>query len=333
MIIEAIIIKLRKDGLGDCPNYNLTIYGDGKVIYNGTKNVKVKDIVKSSIDKESFISLLSKFKESGFFSFKDEYPVEDSIKKPFTVISISIPKENKDIAKKSVKYYSGDKNLPEELISLEKKIEDVVGASKWIDMPSADRGTYTEKEEIKTLPISKKIDIPTKDRNKKRLNKHIVVLVALVIISIIVISGFYTGLFNLPTKDEDGTEDEVVTGEHLEIAVLETASSIDLTTGDYTPEAVFYKGENITVYEELKNFSTINEEYCNLYLDITVKSDGISYHQNSTTRNYIGRGIQIWWFVPGDSWPTGIYEITANLIDNISNNSTSKKAIFVLVSY
>ncbi len=243
MLIEAIIIKLRKDGIGDCPNYTLTIYGDGKVIYNGTKNVKVQDIVKSSIDKEDFISLLSEFKESGFFSFNDEYPVEDSIKKPFTVISISIPKENREIAKKNVKYYSGDQNLPKELISLEKKIEAIVGASKWVDLPSVDKGVATKKEELKTLPISKKIDIPTKRKSKKRSRKYAAVIAALIIVTIVIISSFYTGLFNLPIEDQDtdNTPDVVVTGEQLEITVLETASYIDLTTGDYTPETVFIK--------------------------------------------------------------------------------------------
>ncbi|MCK5636065.1 MAG: hypothetical protein KAH91_01490 [Thermoplasmatales archaeon] len=331
MLIEAITIKLKKDGIGDCPNYTLTIYGDGKVIYNGTKNVKVQDIVKSSIDKEDLISLLSEFKESGFFSFNDEYPVEDSIKKPFTVISISIPKENREIAKKSVKYHFEDKNVPKEIISLENKIEAVVGASKWVDLPSVGKGVATKKEELKTLPISKKIDIPTKRKSKKRSRKFAAIAVALIIVTIVIISGLYTGLFNISTEDEDNTPDVVVTGEQLEISVLETASYIDLTTGDYTPETVFYKGDNITLYQEFKNFSTINDETCNLYLNITVTSDDVSYHQNSTTRSYIGRGIQIWWFTPGETWETGIYEITANLVDNVSNNSTSKKAIFVLI--
>ena len=41
MLIDSIIIKLRKDGAGIGPDYTLKIYGNGKVIFEGNQNVNV----------------------------------------------------------------------------------------------------------------------------------------------------------------------------------------------------------------------------------------------------------------------------------------------------
>ena len=87
MPIDSMIIKLTRGGAGIGPDYSLTIYGNGKVIYDGVENVKVKGVVESSIDNNKVISLLSEFKESGFFSLNDTYSIEDSITRPYNVVS------------------------------------------------------------------------------------------------------------------------------------------------------------------------------------------------------------------------------------------------------
>ena len=37
MLIDSLIIKLIREGAGIGPDYRLTIYGDGKVIYEGVE--------------------------------------------------------------------------------------------------------------------------------------------------------------------------------------------------------------------------------------------------------------------------------------------------------
>jgi len=186
MLIDSMVIKLTRGGTGISPDYSLTIYGNGKVVYDGVENVKVKGIVESSIDTEKFISLLSEFKESGFFSLNDVYSIEDSITRPYTVISISIPKETGEVATKSIKYYHGDKNVPKELKTLENKIDEIVGSNKWVGDLSEYEGFELKKEAKPSVkpPIPKKQKMPSKPIKKKPVKLiavGVIVIVAVVV--------------------------------------------------------------------------------------------------------------------------------------------------------
>ena len=97
------------------------------------------------------------------------YSVKDSFTRPYTVISISIPKETGEVATKNTKYYHGDKNVPKELKTLENKIDEIVGSNEWVGDLSEYEG-FELKKEAKTnvKPLTdKKQKMPSKPIKKK----------------------------------------------------------------------------------------------------------------------------------------------------------------------
>jgi hypothetical protein len=332
-MIDYIIIKMKKGGAGIGPDYSLTIHGNGKVIYDGVENVKIKGMVESSISNDKFISLLSKFKESGFFNLSNNY-IGDLIGRPYTVLSISIPKDDGDIVTKSIKYHHDDNNIPKEVKILEDKIDEIVGSNRW----TGDISDYKEfKLNQEFEPIVKPTDnirqkIVSKPSKKKpvKLIATIIIIIITIFVSILLYIE-YSGVFS-PSIQNEGTNNAQATEKTFpEILILDTASYVDQETGNYTSEVIFSKGENISIYLKYTNISTINNETCDIHFELIIEHNNTQYHKPpGINRTYLGKYIQIWWFVTSDSWPSGVYNVTVNLTDNFNNSTISKSMVFTL---
>ncbi len=151
MLIDSVIIKLIRNGAGVSPDYSLTIYGYGALEYNGTENVKVKGKVEEEFDYNKVISLLSKFKSSGFFSLNDAYSVDESAGPPYTVISISMPGNDGEMKIKSITHYDDDENVPNELTKLEEQIDEITMSDRWVGKSSEIEHETQQDEKKKTL--------------------------------------------------------------------------------------------------------------------------------------------------------------------------------------
>jgi len=151
MLTDSVIIKLIRNGAGVSPDYSLTIYGYGTLEYNGNENVKVKGKVEEEFDYDKVISLLSKFKSSGFFSLNDSYSVDESAGPPFTVISISMPCNDGEMKIKSITHYNDDENVPNELTKLEEQIDEITMSERWIGKSSEIEHESQSDEKKKTL--------------------------------------------------------------------------------------------------------------------------------------------------------------------------------------
>ena len=134
MLIDAVVINLTRKGFDSNPSYSLTIHGHGTLNYNGINNVKVKDKVEESIERDKIILLLSEFKSLGFFSIQDVYYVDTNAGRPFTTVSISIPGSNGQMKTKSLSHYD-DEDVPVELKNIESKIDEVTNSEKWVKKP------------------------------------------------------------------------------------------------------------------------------------------------------------------------------------------------------
>jgi len=118
--------------------------------------------------------------------------------------------------------------------------------------------------------------------------------------------------------------------ENPEITELKKASEIR-GFRDYDSKLIFKRGENISIYQEYTNITTINNETCDIYINITVDNESqVTLHYDEINKNEIGNNAHAWWFVSAETWSTGIYYITSNLIDNISKESTSKPTFFYI---
>ena len=329
MIVDSIIIKIKKYGVGTKPDYTLLIYGNGKTIYRELENEKIKKTIDSSIDDDKVVSILEEFRNADFFSLNDSYIQDDGVDGPSTTISILIPKENGENITKKVSFQQNYQDVPKGLLDLSKKIESIVEVSKWFG-----KKTEIKRKEQKITSKSNLRSIPKK--SSKKLNKKLVAISVISII-IIILVGFsvYSGIISLPTGFINQTDhDDIISGDNLDISSIETSKDFDLETGEYTTTTIFFPGNNISIISKLNNFSTVSDEYCDLYLQAIVELEGHIYYHNYTNRTKIGKGIQVWWFEPAESWPTGMdkrYNITVMLTDKITNNSTISEKFFFII--
>lgn len=85
--MDNVNIKIEKKSENNIdPSYSITITGDGKVQYNGIKNVKVQGQKTVNITQEDITEIVDKFKMIYFFSLKDKYLPENQ-NDPITIIS------------------------------------------------------------------------------------------------------------------------------------------------------------------------------------------------------------------------------------------------------
>ena len=166
--MDSVIISLIRSGKGISPDYSLTIYGYGKVLFEGKENVKTIGEVKEKIEDNKISMLLAEFKIIDFFSLNDTYPVDNSEDRPYTTVSISITDENDKVIEKKVIHYHGDKKVPRKLIDLEDKIDDIVGTDKWIKGKKEKRITIDSSEIIGEKHIK---DLLEKHERKSKIQK------------------------------------------------------------------------------------------------------------------------------------------------------------------
>lgn len=125
---EQLVIKLERTAcFGGCPDYSLTINGDGKVTYEGKQFVKITGTRETTINMESIYQILAEFEEAEYFSLKDSYTGFGKSDMPHANTSISLGNRTK-----SIKHYLGDQNAPKKLIDLENKIDEIVNSAQWI---------------------------------------------------------------------------------------------------------------------------------------------------------------------------------------------------------
>ena len=331
MLIDSIIIRLIKGGVGIGPDYSLSIYGNGKVLYEGVEKVKLKGVVEKFIDKDKVLSLLSEFKEKGFFSLNDSYGEEDPKVRPYTKISISFQKEDGETVTKKVKYYKGDINSPKELIALEDKIEEIIDTSKWVGGLFDYTGPEQKKEPEKNV---KSVDSTPKEKpHTKKTNKLVTVVAVLAIVAMVIIALI---IFIQPAQENKSSNETNINYDTPVITVLKTATNVT-GFGVYDAENIFNQSDKVWVYEEYTNISTINNQTCNITLYLIVEDfEGNITHVDMVNKTEIGNQSEGWWFITIDSssnkpWDIGLYNATATLVDNISNKAVTRTTVFVLI--
>ncbi len=127
-IPEDLIIRLKRTVcFGKCPAYMLTIKADGKVSFFGQDHTKVKGQAEGEISEEKLKQLIEEFKKVKFFDLEDNYLTGNcDTDSPTVHTTLFINGKTKKI-----EHNLGCKE-PKELTELENKIDEIVGAEKWI---------------------------------------------------------------------------------------------------------------------------------------------------------------------------------------------------------
>lgn len=122
-----VIIKLTRSGCyGDCPSYDVIIYRDGTVHWNGNYFVDVEGEAKGEVSVQQISELISAFEQVNFFFMKN-YTSHDGTDAPTVVTTITINGRTK-----TVTHYYGDTSAPIELYELECRIDEIVNTNQWI---------------------------------------------------------------------------------------------------------------------------------------------------------------------------------------------------------
>lgn len=134
---STAVITLERTGcFGPCPVYFLALFEDGKIVYNGHKNVKIKGILYRQIPADTVHQLVNDFLQAGYLSLESEYSTKrDTLENgrivewtttdmPSAVSSIKVTGKVK-----IVRNYFG---APEWLERLENRVDQVANSKEWV---------------------------------------------------------------------------------------------------------------------------------------------------------------------------------------------------------
>jgi hypothetical protein len=121
------IIMRRGSCFGACPQYRLTIQGDGSFEYEGIADVGLVGTASDTIPAADMQMLVARFDEIGFTDLDDFYRCLAS-DEPTTVTSISRgPGTEQSVSRCALS------SAPDSLIALEDLIDQLTNSRRWVD--------------------------------------------------------------------------------------------------------------------------------------------------------------------------------------------------------
>jgi len=126
-----VITLARSVCFGTCPAYNLEIYEDGKVVYEGKDFVKKKGIARSQITKQELAHLVEQFTKINYFDLKSEPDCPERwTDHPSAITSLKWNGQQN-----AVQHYHGCRGseVLKQLTELEDKIDTAVNSKQWIE--------------------------------------------------------------------------------------------------------------------------------------------------------------------------------------------------------
>ncbi len=123
---DVVITVERTMCYGFCPAYRLSIYGDGRVVYEGLHYVRVEGKRTTYIPKSKVRELVAEFERIEFYEFDDHYVI-GATDLPSVLVSIDLEGRSK-----TIDMYGAEMIAPEEIANLIKQIEKAVNLAHWV---------------------------------------------------------------------------------------------------------------------------------------------------------------------------------------------------------
>ncbi|MEJ0059984.1 MAG: DUF6438 domain-containing protein [Terricaulis sp.] len=124
---ERSITLSRTRCFGFCPDYSVTVQGDGTVIYQGRNFVRVTGEQRATAAPEDVASLFAMVERANFYALRDEYRANISDIPSFTVTVVD------GARRKSVLDYGGESvGMPHAVRELQDAIDRVAGTQRWV---------------------------------------------------------------------------------------------------------------------------------------------------------------------------------------------------------
>ena len=132
---KSPVITLEREACyGMCPVYKVSIFADGRVVFEGKEHSKTKGIARGRITPAALKELIAAFNRVHYFDLKDEYRNEKNCPQARTDAPSAITSFSSNGRTKRIDHYLGCQGLQElsDLTDLEGKIDDVVNSRRWI---------------------------------------------------------------------------------------------------------------------------------------------------------------------------------------------------------
>lgn len=117
---------------GACPVYVISASVSGKVTYEGKANVRQIGTAGGQIPAKEIASLLRELEDAGYFTFADRYALSEPTCRRYSTDSPSVISSASFRGRtKRIEHDYGCVGAPGALTLLEKRIDEVLGSSKW----------------------------------------------------------------------------------------------------------------------------------------------------------------------------------------------------------
>lgn len=112
---------------GFCPDYTVTIHGDGHVLYEGRRFVNVRGEQTAQISPADVRALLVRFDAIGFDDLQNEYRAHVT-DLPTTTITLTRNGRSKSV----LDYGGAGAGMPEAVRALQTEIDRLAGTARWV---------------------------------------------------------------------------------------------------------------------------------------------------------------------------------------------------------
>lgn len=129
---SALITMERTPCFGSCPAYRLTVYGDGRVVYDGLAFVATEGRRTAQLEPAQVQSLIAAVERADFFKLNDEYIV-DATDLPGTRTAIALNGRTKTVWRYGSAGDASLDNAPRSLSELENAIDAIVNSQQWVE--------------------------------------------------------------------------------------------------------------------------------------------------------------------------------------------------------
>jgi len=112
---------------GFCPDYEVTVFGNGVVLFHGRFFTKVMGYRIATVDQATVQKLLDAFDTAKFSTMPSytNYEVTDMASAAITLV--------KGGETHTVDHYQGDRSAPDALTNLETSIDEILNTAQWIN--------------------------------------------------------------------------------------------------------------------------------------------------------------------------------------------------------
>jgi hypothetical protein len=121
-----VITMERTQCKGMCPEYKLSFYEDGSVVYEGKAGASKSGLWRATVRKESVDDLVTQFQRIDFFSLQPSYSGGLS-QNPIAIMSF-----RRNDRTKTVSHDTGSPFSPEALTALEDRVDAAVQSVNWV---------------------------------------------------------------------------------------------------------------------------------------------------------------------------------------------------------